>query len=349
MLCRYFPKDSIGGGENYIYEIWKRAKKEFDVELITGWKHDPKLLPKDSYKIDLSGDNTFLNYIKFYWKSKRLLKKINPDLIQSTCYEFSSLNKPDVITVCHLGHLMGKVGESLKFKLQKKMTVKRFKKAKRLIAISRSTMNDLVKLGVDKNKIGLAYTGINVEKYKITETKNEKFTIIYPSRISREKGQHIAIKAFNELPLEVKKNCKLQIVGFVNDKKYFKELQKMCDENIEILSNVPKIEDYIMNSDLVLFPTLMWEGFGIVAGEALACEKPLISSDYPSIREVCGKYGLWVKPGDFKDMAKKIEKVYSDADLRCKISKGGRDWIVNNYSWDKVYGNHKKVWEEVVN
>lgn len=348
ILSRYFPKDCIGGGENYIYEVWKRAKDDFDVELISGWKHNPNLLPKNTKKIHLSSKNVFMNYYKYYTQSKKYLKKINPDLVQSICYEFPTLKKPNVITVCHLGHLMGKVGNnSLKIRLQKKLTVARFNQANRLIAISQSTKNDLMKLGIPEDKISMDYTGINIEKYSIKKTNNDKFTIVYPSRISREKGQDIAIKAYNKLPPEIRKNCKLQIVGFVTDDDYLSSLKKMSDENVEILTNVPKIEYYIMNADLILFPTLMWEGFGIVAGEALACEKPLISSDFPAVREACGKYGLWIKPGDIDSLAKKIEMIYSDPKLRNKISKGGREWIKNNFSWDQIYKNHKKVWESL--
>lgn len=349
ILCRYFPKDAIGGGENYIYEVWKRARHDYRTYLISGWRKNPLLLPPNTRKIDLRSNNTFVNYSRFFKHSAKYLKEIKPDLIQSTCYEFPSMGIPTVITVCHLGHLMGKVGYSLKRALQKDVTIKRFKKADKLIAISRSTMNDLIKLGIPEDKVHLAYTGINVENYHIKETNNDKFIILCPSRISREKGQHIAIEAVKLLPKNIREKIKLQIVGFVNDEDYLKELKGMSkDLDVEFLSNVPKIEDYFMDCDLVLFPTMMWEGFGIVAGEALACEKPVISSDYPSVREVCGEFGLFVKPGDAKILSENILNVYKDENLRERISKGGRKWIVDNYSWDRVYKEHKKVWEDVL-
>lgn len=151
------------------------------------------------------------------------------------------------------------------------------------------------------------------------------------------------------MPKDVRDKVKLQIVGFVNDTNYLNELKLQAkDLPVEIITNVPKIQDYIINSDTVIFPTMMWEGFGIVAGEALACEKPLISSDYPSIREVTGEYGLFVKPGDAKALSENILKVYSDSALRDKISRGGRKWIVDNYSWDRVYKEHKKVYEDLL-
>ncbi len=349
ILCRYFPHDAIGGGENYIYEIWNRARFDYKTELISGWKRDPKLLPHGTYPIDLRSENTFSNYYRFYKESKQYLREIEPDLIQSTCYEFHSLNIPTVITVCHLGHLLGKVGMSAKRMMQKQMAIKRFNKADKLVAISKSTMNDLIRMGIPERKIHLAYTGINVENYSIADADNDKFTIVYPSRISREKGQHVAIESIRLLPKDVRDKVKLQIVGFVNDMDYLNELKAQAkDLPVEIITNVPKIQDYIMNSDTVIFPTMMWEGFGIVAGEALACEKPLISSDYPSIREVTGEYGLFVKPGDAKALSENISKVYSNPALRDRISKGGRKWIVDNYSWDRVYKEHKKVYEELL-
>lgn len=350
ILCRYFPDDVLGGGEIYIQEIWKRAIKEYDTTLISGYKNDPLLLPPNTKKINLKSKKTFLNYYKFYKEAKKYLKQIKPNIIQSICYEFPQLNIPTVITVCHIGHLLGNTGDSLKFKFQKWLALNRFKKADKLIAISKSTMNDLIKLGIDKNKIHLAYTGINTEKYLPKKTNNEKFTIVYPSRISMEKGQHIAIEAIKLLPEDIQKKVKLQIVGFVNDQDYLNKLKSSIQTlDIKILTNVQKIEDYVMNSDLVIFPTLMWEGFGIVAGEALSAEKPLIYSDFPSIREVTGKYGLFINPRDSKELSKKIQELFLDKKLRERISKGSRRWIIDNFSWDKVYQEHKKVYEELLN
>ncbi|MFH1637856.1 MAG: glycosyltransferase family 4 protein [Candidatus Woesearchaeota archaeon] len=348
VLCRYFPKDAIGGGEIYLYEVWKRAKKDFDTHLISGWKRDKSLLPKNTYALDLSSGNILSNYWKFYSGSKRYLGKIKPDVIHSTCYEFPSLGIPTVITVCHLGHLFGRVGKSLKLKLQRWLTSRRLKKADRIIAISKSTFNDLLKLGVDRKKIRLAYPGISTNVFKPKKTKNEKFTIVYPSRISREKAQHVAIEALRLLPQGIRKKARLQLVGFVNDEAYLNELRNLAAGlPVEILTNVERIEDYVRNSDLVVFPTMMWEGFGIVAGEALAAEKPLIATGYPAVKEVMGKHGMAIKPGDVGALASGIERLYRSSKERNKLTKGSREWIIKKFSWDSCYKVHKKVFEEL--
>ncbi len=348
VICRYFPKDSIGGGELYIHEVWKRARKDFDTKLFSGWKRNQDLLPKGTTSIDLSKGNLLLNYWRFYRSSKKFLKETKPDIIHATCYEFPSLSIPTVITVCHLGHLFGRLGKSPKLTFQRHLTSRRLRKADRLIAISESTRNDLISLGMDKEKISMAYPGIDTSMFKPKKSDNEKFTILYPSRISREKAQHVAIKALGKLPKNVIKEVKLQLVGFVNDEAYVKELKKMAAGlPVEILTNVPRIEDYVTNADLVIFPTMMWEGFGIVAGEALAASKPLVATGYPAVREVMGKHGIAIEPGDVDALADSMERLYSSSSERKRLTVGAREWIQKNFNWDNTYRIHKKVFDEL--
>lgn len=348
MLCRYFPQDSFGGGELLMHEIWKRAKEDYEVKLISGWKNNPKLLPEGAYIIDLRNKNRFRNYSKFYKESKKYLKKIKPNIIHASCEEFPDLKIPTIITVCHLGHLMGYIKGNLLTKIQRYLRTRKLRKATKLIAISESTKKDLIKLGLDANKIEVIYPGIDTKKFKPVKIKNKKFTISYPSRISPEKGQHIAIKAIKLLPEDVRKNIKLQLVGFVNNKNYLEILKKLSvDLPIEIITNVLDIKEYYQKSDLVIFPTLMYEGFGFTAAEALACGKPVIISDFPAIREVIGENGLIVKPNNAKELAGAIVKLYEDKKLRNKFGKEGRKHIEKNFNWENCYKRYKKIYESL--
>jgi len=90
MLCRYFPNDAIGGGELYACELWKRAIKDFDVSLISGWKKDKALLPQETFAIDLRSSSSVKNYCRFYFGVRKYLRQIKPDVIHSMCYEFLS-------------------------------------------------------------------------------------------------------------------------------------------------------------------------------------------------------------------------------------------------------------------
>lgn len=349
-ITRLFPKDSFGGGELHTYEIWKRAKKVYDVNLISGWKKDPSLLPKETYKINQKSGNKFLNYLRFYKKTKKYLKEIKPDIIHATCYEFPTLGIKTVLNSYHLGHLLGHTGrKDLITKLQLNLVKRKLKKFDRIIAISQSTYKDLLSLGIKEEKLKLIYPGIDFEKFKPKKFKNKKFTIIYPARISREKGQHIAIEAITKIPIETLKNMELIIAGFVSDKEYLNELKRLAFSwPVKFELNVKSIIEYYQKADLIIFPTLMYEGFGFTAAEALACEKPLIASDFPSIREIVGKNGLLIKPGSSDDLSSSIEILYENKILRNMLAKKGRKDVLKRFNWEKSFKEYCKVYEELI-
>ena len=267
--------------------------------------------------------------------------------------EIPSFKIPTIVTVHHLGHLFDKnVGVLKKIKLgsQKRLVKRRLTKAKVIVTVSKATKDDIVRLGIDGSKVHVLYEGVELEEFDIDnarKNKNKLFTITAPSRISSEKGQHILIDAFNRLPGEIKDRCKLIIVGYVFDTKYYSKLKKLAAHpNIEIITDVPKIQKYYETADLIAFPTLMHEGFGRVSIEGLACEKPVVASNFPAVCEVLKDYGVIVKPNDAMELKNAILKIYSNLDKYKKLAKEGRKYVLANYSWDKVLKRYNQLYQD---
>ncbi|MDH5771016.1 MAG: glycosyltransferase, partial [Candidatus Bathyarchaeota archaeon] len=72
--------------------------------------------------------------------------------------------------------------------------------------------------------------------------------------------------------------------------------------------------------------------------EYWACEKPIVVSDLPALREIVPPWetGLFYKPGDPKDLAEKICLLLEDRYMSKKMGKTGRKLVENKYSWDKL-------------
>jgi len=337
-ITRLFPQDSFGGGQFYSYEMWKRLKRDHEVHLISGWENDPKLLPKGTYVIDQRRRSRIANYKRMRKGVKKYLNEIKPDVVVSTTLEIPVKYKT-VFTIYHIGHWSGYY-KDLFSRIQRFFAKRKLKQAEKLIAISKATINDLKKIGIKKD-VSLVYPGLDFKKLKVKKVKNKKFTIVYPSRISREKGQDVLIKAVRNMD-----NVRVIIVGYVNDPGYLKEL-KMMSKNVEFKTNVPDIVKYYQMADLIVFPTLVPEGFGFTAAEAMACGKAVVASDFPAVREVVGKSGIIVKPGDYLEMRDAILKLKNDNKLREKMGKEGAKSVRERFDWDKSYRIYKKVLESV--
>jgi glycosyltransferase involved in cell wall biosynthesis len=354
IISRYFPPDSIGGGEFVAYNIWKFAKKDFDTQLIAGYLHDPALLPKGAQKIDLSGAGRFHRYINFYIECQRIIREIKPDIIHSNATEIPLTNIPTIITVHHVSHLInGTEGLNpygkMRTWVQKTLLKHRLENAPIIVADTIATRQDLIRLGIDGRKISVIHLGIDTGKFRTGNVKKSKFCILIPSRLSREKGQLVAISAFEKLPRKVRDKCELLIVGFVSDKKYLRELESRAyGIGAKVVPNAKSLIPYLHRADIVVFPSLIDEGFGLVPVEAMACGKPVIASESPAVMEVLGQCGIIVKKGDVLGLRDAIVGLYGNKKKRIRLAKIGRSRAVKNFSWKATYLNYKKMYDKIL-
>jgi hypothetical protein len=84
-------------------------------------------------------------------------------------------------------------------------------------------------------------------------------------------------------------------------------------------------------------PALGQESFGIVLAEALAAGLPIVASDLGAFRDVLddGKLGVLAPPGDPDSLADALVRLLSDAGLRGRLSRAGRN-RVGRYAWEVV-------------
>ncbi|MFT5083276.1 MAG: glycosyltransferase involved in cell wall biosynthesis [Lentisphaeria bacterium] len=97
-------------------------------------------------------------------------------------------------------------------------------------------------------------------------------------------------------------------------------------------------EDLVLRyaaASIAVCPSL-YEGFGLPAGEAMACELPLISSDGGALPEVVGDAGIVVKAGDSTAIAEKLRWLLNNPVQAAHLGQQGRARIVTHFSWRKV-------------
>ena len=95
--------------------------------------------------------------------------------------------------------------------------------------------------------------------------------------------------------------------------------------------------DLFQASDVFVFPSTS-EGFGMAAGEAMCMGLPVVATDIPGIASLIENEvsGILVAPGDPEALAKQIERVISDSELRRTLSIAGRERIIDHFSLERV-------------
>jgi glycosyltransferase involved in cell wall biosynthesis len=79
-----------------------------------------------------------------------------------------------------------------------------------------------------------------------------------------------------------------------------------------------------------------YEGFGLPAGEAMACGTPLVSTDGGALPEVVGDAGIIVPTRDSDALAAAIGGLLTDPGARARLGERGRQRIVEHFSWERA-------------
>jgi len=137
----------------------------------------------------------------------------------------------------------------------------------------------------------------------------DKYHILFVGAFTKQKGIDILIKAFKNID---DYNLKLHMVG---DGELLNEMKNLAkdDKRIIFYGRRDDVEQFYLNSSLVVVPSVDGEGSSGVIKEAIVAGKTVIASDLNANQELItnGLNGVLFKKGSQKDLQEKIESIIS--------------------------------------
>lgn len=222
----------------------------------------------------------------------------------------------------------------------------------------------LRKVQSDIDKSDVIFTDSNYSKYQITKNFKVKNKIvvnyfaatipsnqdksfrsldyqyfIYVGGYSSRKGLDSLIKAFFMLYDEKRTKSKLLFTGIPSP--ISKDFDRLIIEGKRL--GIIEEKGYVSDQELAELLTnavglvylSKYEGFGLPPLEAMSAGCPVITTKYSSIPEICGDAAMYVDPDNITEVAKIMELLEKDTQLRneCKV-KGISQSLL--FSWEKT-------------
>lgn len=329
-------KRLVGSCEVYVYQVGKEIQESF-------FKHTP--LEVDWQAKSLGGivRRLYLDYYsrKIYSFTRRVLSEIDKESIDILiptnggwqtllCRLFTRVRGKKLIVVGHSGigwddFINILIGPDVFVALtdyQKKWAQK-------------------ISFGVRIEKIP---DGVNLNEFSPKGARIklplERPIILLVSALQPGKRVDLAIKAVSRL-----KEGSLVVLGEGTEKET-RKIEELADKLLAgrfLLTSVPHHEMplWYRTADIITFPSWRREAFGIVLIEAMACNKPVVTTNDPGKREIVGSAGYFCNPANTEEYAATLKKClktdFGNLPLR----------EAQKFSWENVAKKYEELFKSL--
>ena len=241
-----------------------------------------------------------------------------------------------------------------------------------VIAVSRGVRDDVMNCypAVNPDRIHVIHNGIDPEIYRPQPSPETlaRFGIdpsqpfvLFNGRITRQKGLTLLLAA----ALKLDPHFQLVIVASSPDTpEIAAEVAALAGRVSAERGNLIWIDHFIAREDLIhlhshaavfVCPSI-YEPFGLVILEAMACETPVVASRVGGIPEIVveGETGYLVDfdPADLDGftsaLADRIEKLLKDPTLAARMGKVGRERVVRHFGWPAIASKTVQLYKTLV-
>ena len=248
-----------------------------------------------------------------------------------------------------------------------------------VIAVSEGTRHDILKAypSIDPDRIHVIYNGIDLAEYQKTADTSALAQygvdpavpyVLFVGRITRQKGVTHLVDAIEYLPSDT------QVVlcaGAPDTPEIAAELRQKVERArqkhprivwIEKMVTKPEVIQLYSNCRVFCCPSV-YEPFGIINLEAMACRAPVVASSTGGIKEVVVEAetgylvpfeqdsvtGFPTDPDTFaRDLAGRIQILLADPEKCLRFGDAGRKRVEDVFSWNAIAQQTIALYESLI-
>jgi glycosyltransferase involved in cell wall biosynthesis len=218
------------------------------------------------------------------------------------------------------------------------MQKKVIKQLRNIVTVSDCSRQDIARdFGLQPAGISLAHNGIDIEEFKPVPgiERNPLRLMATCSADQPLKGLRYLLHAYARL-LERYPDLELLLISKPNPGGKTERLVERLGlvDKVRFVNGISteQMVRYYAEAAIAVVPSV-YEGFGLPAGEAMACGVPVVSTDGGALPEVVGDAGLIVPAKNVDALVGAIDTLLKDPQLRDTLGARGKQRIEENFCW----------------
>ena len=234
-------------------------------------------------------------------------------------------------------------------RMQKKVT----RQLSHIVTVSKASRADIARdFEVPADAINIVVNGIDTEVFKpLDSIEREPCTVMVTASADVPlKGLDYLLKAIAEIRDDYPQ-LKLIVLGKLKqDGETARLIERLGIRDLMTFYSglsSDEVAALYARATCAVIPSI-YEGFGLPAGEAMACSVPVISTTGGALPEVVGDAGLMVPPADHQSIAAAIRRYLDDPDLRETNGRKGFDRIQQYFSWEVAASEMAELYHDII-
>lgn len=222
----------------------------------------------------------------------------------------------------------------------------------KIITVSECSKRDIGReFRLPRERFRVVPNGINTDFfYPLKGVKREEdMLLVTNSADTPLKGLRYLLEAVAEIRRE--RAVRLVVIGKPKEKGSIERLVKELSlgNSVRFTGRIADRDfaRYYAKATIAVIPSL-YEGFGMPAGEAMACGVPVISTTGGALPEVVGDAGILVPPGDAASLKKAIIALLGDEEKRRRLGAAGLARVRDSLTWRHAAQNTVEVYREAI-
>jgi glycosyltransferase involved in cell wall biosynthesis len=219
----------------------------------------------------------------------------------------------------------------------------------RLIAVSDYVLQrDLMRFGRADGKMVRIYNGVNLGRYADQPAPlHDGVRVTFMASLITEKGADVLLRA----GAQVRGRFSITIAGEGPQEAALKRLAEELGlaEKVTFLGLVSDAERVLRETDIFVHPCRWAEAFGFGVAEAMAAGNAVVASRIGAIPEIVedGYSGKLFRPGDDAELAKILDELISQPDLRKTLAEHARIQAIERFSLSDCVEAHLRLCESL--
>lgn len=231
----------------------------------------------------------------------------------------------------------------------------------RVLATCSEEVRELASMGIPPGRCTVVPYGVDTERFTargriaLTPGRRARHRLLAVGRLVPRKGVDLALRALRRIP-----DAELVVAGGPPADGLVKDAEAMrllslarrlrVADRLVLLGCVPHedVPALLRSADVVLC-TPVYEPFGIVPLEAMACGVPVVATDVGGHRDTVadGETGLLVPPGLPDPLAEAVRALLRSPERLRSYGRAGRVRALGRFTWERVADGVEDVYDRV--